>query len=238
MPSLFGYSFPGFGAVNPVVFPPVPGASAQSQLSPFFIGPGFSPVHPKLVAAIVSGKFVELSTLSEDPSEHDTPSFSVLVNQVVLQPRKRCKLLTDIVMWLQAFAITLILMAYFPARSSDLLHYQLLILCTAQQFPGSVWWSYDRAFHRGAAAMKQNDWSQMNPELFHFHVSSATSASTLVAGSFGWWLRLPHHQKFGTPQKLPVVSVRKLAVVAYCVSFMEHRSVLVSLSHVPISALL
>ena len=46
---------------------------------------------------------------------------------------------------------------------------------TAQQFSGSAWLAYDRAFRRQAAAYKLTDWSHMNPELFHFHVSGCVS---------------------------------------------------------------
>ena len=77
---------------------------------------------------------------------------------------------------MQAFAVyTLVVTAYYPARVADLLKYQLLIMRTAQQFSGSAWLSYDRAFRRQAAAYKLTDWSQMNPELFHFYVSGCIS---------------------------------------------------------------
>ena len=66
--------------------------------------------------------------------------------------------------------------AYYPAWVTDLLKYQLLLLRTSQQFSGSAWLSYDRAFRRQAAAYKLSDWSHLNPELFHFHVSGAAAA--------------------------------------------------------------
>ena len=65
--------------------------------------------------------------------------------------------------------------AYYTAWVTDLLKYQLLIMRTAQQFSGSAWLAYDRAFRRQAAAYKLTDWSRMNPELFHFQVSGCVS---------------------------------------------------------------
>lgn len=41
---------------------------------------------------------------------------------------------------------TLVVTAYYPARVTDLLKYQLLIMQTAQQFSGYAWLAYDRAF--------------------------------------------------------------------------------------------
>ena len=78
---------------------------------------------------------------------------------------------------MQAFAVyTLVVTAYYPTRVTDVLKYQLLIMRTAQQFSGSAWLAYDRAFRRQAAAYKlTDDWSHLNPELFHFYVSGSVS---------------------------------------------------------------
>ena len=131
--------------------------------------PGIPPVAPKIVAAIVSGEFIELASLLEDRIELEPPSFTLIADQLVIRPKKRRKAITDILSWMQAFAVyTLVVTAYYPARVADLLKYQLLIMRTAQQF-------YDRAFRRQAAAYKLTDWSQLNPELFHFYVSGCVS---------------------------------------------------------------
>ena len=97
-------------------------------------------------------------------------------DQLVIRPTKRRKAITDILSWMQAFAVyTLVVTAYYPARVTDSLKYQLLIMPTAQQFSGSAWVAYNRAFHRQAAAYKLTDWSHMNPELFYFYVSGCVS---------------------------------------------------------------
>ena len=144
---------------------------------PFVVGPGIPPMAPKLVTAIVSGEFIDLATLLEDLAESDSPAFMLVADQLVLRPTRRRKAITDILSWMQAFAVyTLVVTAYYAARVSDLLKYQLLIMRTAQQFSGSAWLSYDRAFRRHAAAYKLTDWSHLNPELFHFHVSGSVAA--------------------------------------------------------------
>ena len=82
---------------------------------------------------------------------------------------------------MQASAVyTLVVTAYYPARVTDLLKYQLLIMHTAQQFSSSAWLAYDRAFRRQAAAYKLTDWSHMSPKLFHFHVLGCVSVEHLT----------------------------------------------------------
>ena len=151
------------------------GASAFPAAN-FVVGPGIPPVAPKIVAAMVSGEFIELTSLLEDRIEPEPSCFTLIADQLVIRPTKRRKAITDILSWMQAFAVyTLVVTAYYPARVADLLKYQLLIMRTAQQFSGSAWLSYDRAFRRQAAAYKLTDWSHLNPELFHFYVSGCVS---------------------------------------------------------------
>ena len=131
---------------------------------------------PKIVAAIVSGEFIELASLLDDRIEPEPRCFTLIADQLVIWSTKRRKAITDILSWMQVFAVyTLVVTAYYPARVADLLKYQLLIMRTAQQFSGSAWLSYDRAFRRQAAAYKLTDWSHLNPELFHFYVSGCVS---------------------------------------------------------------
>ncbi len=104
----------------------------------------------------------------------------MVADQLVIRPAKRRKEITDILTWMQGFSVyTLVLTSYWPARIADLLKYQLLIMRTAQQFAGSTWLSYDRAFRRQAAAYCLTDWSVMNAELYYFHVSHEKLVATL-----------------------------------------------------------
>ena len=121
----------------------------QRRISPpvFVVVPGISPVSPKLVAAIVSGEFIDLASLLEDRIEPASPVFTLVDNQLIIRPTKRCKAITDILSWMQAFAVhTLGLTTYYPARVADLLKYQFLIMRTALQFSGSGLCSAGRSF--------------------------------------------------------------------------------------------
>ena len=53
------------------------------------------------------------------------------------------------------------------------MNYQLLILRTHRQFTGRVWFAYDRAFRKHAAATNLTDWSSINVQLFNFHAAGA-----------------------------------------------------------------
>ena len=142
------------------------------------MGPGIPPVAPKLVAAIVSGEFIDLVSLLEDHTQLEAQFFSLVADLFIIRPAKR-QTITHILSWMQPFSVyMLVVTASYPARVSDLLKYQLLIMCTAQQLSGSAieiidrlpsthsrsiismgsaWVSYDRASRRQAAAYKLND---------------------------------------------------------------------------------
>ena len=102
----------------------------------------------------------------------------------VFRPAKRRKEITVILTWMQAFSVyTLVLTTYWLARITDLLKYQLLIMRSAQQFAGSTWLSYFRAFRRQAAACHQTDSSYMNSELYYFRVSAAVAVAKSPSAS-------------------------------------------------------
>ena len=82
-PSLFSSNYPvaGPGSVLPGSIAPgyVSSSSASAfpaaNFPPFVVCPGFPPVAPKIVAAIVSGEFIELASLLED---HTCPSLRLI----------------------------------------------------------------------------------------------------------------------------------------------------------------
>ena len=150
------------------------GLPSTSYTAPFVVGPGFTPVSPKLVNNIVRGQFVDLPLLIQEASEEEPPCI-LLEGQLVINPGPRkTKQLTDIISWVQAFSIyASIFCVHYPHRARDLWLYQLFIVRIARQFRGLTWANYDKAFRRDAAARNVTDWSQMNVELFHYH--SATS---------------------------------------------------------------
>ena len=143
------------------------------------VAPGFSPVPPKLVSQIISGKFVELSELLssnivQTHSDSDPQLFFDGRLVVTSTPKKPKRQIEDIGSWLEAFAVyCLVLTSHFPHRWKDLQLYQLLILWTYRQFTGRVWLAYDRAFREHAAATNLTDWSTLNVQLFNFHAAGA-----------------------------------------------------------------
>jgi hypothetical protein len=65
------------------------------EFSPFLVGPGIPP--GKLVSALVSGHFVDLTALVEEPTEREPPSFSLLADQLVVRPAKMGKEFVSVV---------------------------------------------------------------------------------------------------------------------------------------------
>ena len=136
---------------------------------PFVVGPGFSPVPAKVVSQIVSGKFVDLGDLLQaNISQAESEPQLFFDGRMILtsNPKRSRKKIDDIVTWMEAFSIfVMIPTSYFPHRWKDLSQYKLLILWTYQQFSGRVWLNYDRAFREHAAASRVTDWSAMKVQL-------------------------------------------------------------------------
>ena len=87
------------GSCFPGHFFSSPGSSSLPAgiFSLFVVGPGIPPVAPKLVAAIVSGEFVELASLLDDHTEPEALSFWLVADQLIIRPTKRRKEITDII---------------------------------------------------------------------------------------------------------------------------------------------
>ena len=103
--SIPGVRFPGpcFVASGSPSYPP-------AAFPSFVVGPGIPPVPPKLVAAIVSGDFIDFALLLEDHVDPDAPSFSLVADQLVIRPAKRRKEITDILTWMQAFSVYMLVL--------------------------------------------------------------------------------------------------------------------------------
>lgn len=70
--------------------------------------------------------------------------------------------------WGHCKLVGLTVVTHFPQRWSDLLQYQLLILCTHQHVIGWVWMAYDKALREPVAATNLMNWPCMNVQLFKF----------------------------------------------------------------------
>ena len=164
------------------------GASLTGQLSSsldqfFVVGPGYSPVPPKLVNQILAGKYIDLSELlSQNLLQAQAEPQLLFDGRLVLtstgkKPRRRIE---DIITWAEAFTVyMLVLASTFAHRWRDLTAYKLLILRTYRQFGGKAWLEYDQAFRQHAAATRLTDWAAINVQLYSFH----TGGAFLRAGS-------------------------------------------------------
>lgn len=98
---------------------------------------------------------------------------------VVLQTNwseKNKRKLEDILSWSGAFSIfTLVLASHFPTRWKDLMLYKLIIIRTHRYFGGRAWLTYDQAFREHAAATNLTDWSEINVQLYNFHIAGSSS---------------------------------------------------------------
>lgn len=166
---------------TPMTVSSLPSLSSSLFDQHFVVGPGFSPIPPKIVNQILAGKFTDLSELlTPNLLQAQTEPQLLFDGRVVLtssdkKPRRRIE---DVVSWVEAFTIFMLVIASsFPHRWRDLTAYKLLILRTYRQFGGQVWLNYDLAFRQHAAATKLTDWSAMNVQLFNFHAAGTTNHS-------------------------------------------------------------
>ena len=161
----------------PVTTPVASFSSSPTDCQPFIVGPGCSPVSAKLVSQIIAGKFTELADLvSTNTNSIDEEPRLFLDGRMVItsSTRRQRPKLDDIVLWLEAFSIyVMVLTAHEINRWKDLCQYKLLIIRTQRQFSGKAWYFYDRAFREYAAACQLQDWSEINSQLFSFHTAGA-----------------------------------------------------------------
>ena len=101
----------------------------------------------------------------------------------MIRPAKRRKEITVILTWVQAFLVYTLVFNDLLACSYYYMKYPLLIMRSAQQYAGSTWLSYVRAFRRQAAACHQTDSSYMNSELYYFRVSAAVAVAKSPSAS-------------------------------------------------------
>ena len=151
---------------------------------PFVVGPGFSPVPPKLVAQITIEKLIELRNLLSANLQQTKPEPQLLLDGRLVftaQPKKQQRCIQEIASWLDVFTIyTLVTVSRFSHQWRDLTQYKLLILLTYHHFSGQVWLDFDRAFRKHAAATNLTDRSNINGQLFSFHSASFPARNQLA----------------------------------------------------------
>lgn len=150
--------------------------------TPFSLGPGHTPIPPKIVGEIVAGKYIDLADLLAEnlDATRKVPHTFILAGDQMIQsttaPRKQ-KEIVDIVTWVECFVSYMsVVTAYNPARSRDLLLYLSLILRTSRRFGGNAWRNYDKAFRQDAAATGLTNWGEMHTALYNYHTAGATTS--------------------------------------------------------------
>ena len=145
----------------------VGGDSQSTKLPSLYVGEGFPPVPVKLVERIHKWEFVDMAELLPEywGAAHSLRSEAELTNG---NPRPVVKKkVTDILTWVQCFAVyTSIMASKNPEMVPALLAYLVCILRTSQDFGELAWVNYDSAFRRQAAATGNRQWSHVNPSLY------------------------------------------------------------------------
>ena len=86
---LLATSMPVAHSVGPTIpstniLRPFLGLPSNSYTAPFVVGPGFTPISPKLINSIVGGQFVDLPLLIQEASEEE-PTCILLEGQLVVR---------------------------------------------------------------------------------------------------------------------------------------------------------
>ncbi|EDO35767.1 predicted protein [Nematostella vectensis] len=132
-----------------------------------------------MVTQIVTGKYVDLRDLLPtncSPATEAEPLLKLdgLLILTATQSRKPKQAIEDIVSWVEAFSIYMAVAThYHPQRFKNLHQYLLLIIRTYRQFSGRAWQNYDVAFRQQAAALRCEDWSAIDTQLFNFHTAGS-----------------------------------------------------------------
>ncbi|EDO37506.1 predicted protein [Nematostella vectensis] len=132
------------------------------------------------VSRIVGGKFVDLAELlpaNMAPMSEDEAPRLLLSGHFILadtQKKREKAKIDEIVTWTEAFTIyTAVISAHAPHRWRDRTHYKLLILRTCRQFEGLAWLNYEKALRKNASALRINDWSNIDTQLYSFHTAGS-----------------------------------------------------------------
>lgn len=109
------------------------------------------------------------------PSIQRTPTaMATWFYPLVQRKLKGC--IEDMVSWIKVFmAYLFVPTSHFPHCWRDLAQFKLIIHRTYEQFSSRMWLASDRAFCKSMTTTNLSDCSQINVQLFNFHVSGATA---------------------------------------------------------------
>lgn len=143
----------------------VGGDSQSAKLPGLYVGEGLPPVPVKLVEKIHKWEFVDMAEMLPEywGTAQNLRAETAHGNSRPVAKKK----VTDIMSWVQCFAVyTSVMASKNPEAVPEMLAYLVCILRTSQDFGGLAWVNYDSAFRRQAAATGNRQWSRVNPSLY------------------------------------------------------------------------
>ena len=135
---------------------------SEKSRPPVLISNGLPPIPSRLMKHVEDGLFVEMAELL--PSHLDSADLNINERQVA--SCKRLPTVTDIIDWIQCFAVYMaIISRHKPKRIADLLGYQSLIIGASMDCREGKWVIYDRRFRLKASASRNAQWSVIDVTL-------------------------------------------------------------------------
>lgn len=155
----------------------VGGSGPASGCPGVYVGEGLPPVPTKLAEQIQRWDFVDMAELL--PEYWGVVPGAKLGAEALNAKATRKKKVTNILTWVQCFAVyTSVMAAKHPEATPELMAYLICILRVSQDFGGMAWVNYDSAFRRQAAATANRQWSRVNPSLYSICFAGSARMST------------------------------------------------------------
>ena len=153
---------------------------SEKSRPPVLISNGLPPIPSRLMKRVEDGLFVEMAELL--PSHLDSADLNINEGQVA--SCKRLPTVTDIIDWIQCFAVYMaIISRHKPKRIADLLGYQSLIIGASMDCREGKWVIYDRHFRLKASASRNALWSVIDVTLWNMTFPERVIQSRQQAGS-------------------------------------------------------
>ena len=153
---------------------------SEKSRPPVLISNGLPPIPSRLMKRVEDGLFVEMAELL--PSHLDSADLNI--NEWQVASCKRLPTVTDIVDWIQCFAVYMAFISrHKPKRIADLLGYQSLIIGASMDCREGKWVIYDRRFRLKASASQNAQWSVIDVTLWNMTFPERAIQSHQQAGS-------------------------------------------------------
>lgn len=129
------------------------------------MGDSMVPLPKKLINKIIRLEFVEMHELLPENWPDLVAEEQARLYEVF--GKKKPPPVTNILTWTECFAsLVSVLSTAYPNYVPEFMAYMSIIIKCSKRFEGSGWFSYDRAFRRQAATIKNLNWSQTDSTLF------------------------------------------------------------------------